>query len=165
MILSALNPGFLQWIESTELALYFRHSIWLYPAVEIIHIIGFAVLVGSAFLFDLRLLGLARKLPITLCISHFIRWARISFAVVLPSGIILFMVDATTIGLNTAFRLKLFLILLAGLNAALFHFFTLKTIDEWNVDRIPPLKAKLAGITSILLWFSVIAAGRLIAYV
>ncbi len=165
MIIFAANFAFLQWIENTEPAIFLRQSVWLYPSVEILHIIGFAVLVGAVFLFDLRLLGMARKLPVTDCIKHFIRWALISFALVLPSGTLLFMVDATSIGMNAAFRLKLILILLAGLNAALFHLFTRKSIEEWNVDRIPPLKAKLAGIISILLWFSVIAAGRLIAYV
>lgn len=164
MVLLTNNSGFLYWIESTETALFFRQSVWLYPAVEIIHIIGFAVLVGSAFLFDLRLLGLARNLPVKECIRHFIRWARFSFLAVLPSGFILFMVDATNIGMNTVFRIKLFLIVLAILNATIFHMFTAKSINEWNIKNMPPAAAKIAGIISILLWFSVISCGRLIAY-
>lgn len=159
------GSGFLQWLENTEAALFVRQSAWLYPAVEITHIIGFAVLVGSAFLFDLRLLGLARKLPVKESVHHFILWARISFAVVLPSGLTLFMVDATSIGMNTAFRVKLILILLAGFNAAVFHFFTLRTVDDWNINKMPPVAARIAGILSILLWFSVITCGRLIAYI
>lgn len=151
-------------IESSGVALYFRQSLWLYPAVEIIHIIGFSVLVGAACLFDLRLIGLARKLPVDECIRHLIRWARISFIAVLPSGIILFAVDATSIGVNPAFRIKLLLILLAGLNAALFHLYTARTIDDWNVGKMPPAGARIAGICSIILWFGVIACGRLIAY-
>lgn len=164
-MLSVIGSDFLYWIENTEVALFVRQSIWLYPAVEIIHIISFAVLVGSAFLFDLRLLGLARKLPVKESVRHFIRWARISFAVALPSGFILFMVDATSIGVNTAFRVKLMLILLAGLNAAVFHLFTLKTVDNWNINKRPPVAARISGILSILLWFSVITCGRLIAYI
>lgn len=159
------GSGFLHWIENAEVALFVRQSIWLYPAVEIIHIISFSVLVGSAFLFDLRLLGLARKLPVKESVHHFIRWARISFAVVLPSGFILFMVDATSIGVNTAFRVKLVLILLAGLNAAVFHLFTIKTVDNWNINKRPPVAAKISGMLSILIWFSVITCGRLIAYI
>ena len=159
------SQGILHWIEQSAPAVFFRQSLWLYPAVEIVHIIGFAILVGSAVLFDLRLLGMARKLPVTESIAHLIFWARISFLAVLPSGFILFMVEASSMAINPAFRLKLILIVLAGLNAAVFHRFTLKSIEEWNIDKMPPVSARIAGVISILLWFSVIACGRLIAYV
>lgn len=159
------SQGILHWIEQSGLAVFFRQSIWLYPAVEIVHIIGFAILVGSAVLFDLRLLGMARKLPVTESISHLIFWARISFLAVLPSGLILFMVEASGMAMNPAFRIKLVLILFAGLNAAVFHRFTVKSVEDWNIDKMPPLLARIAGVISILLWFSVIACGRLIAYV
>lgn len=158
------SSGFFHWLENSEAALFFRQSIWLYPAVEIIHIIGFAVLVGAAFLFDLRLLGMARKLPVKESIKHFILWARIGFLVVLPSGLILFMVNAVSLAFNPAFRFKLILIFLAGLNAFVFHTFTVNTVSKWNINKMPPVKARIAGLLSILLWFSVIACGRLIAY-
>ncbi len=154
----------LHWLENSEVALFIRQSTWLYPAVEIIHIIGFTVLVGAAFLFDLRLLGLARKIPVRESVKHFIFWARIGFLVVLPSGLILFMVDAVSIAYNPVFRIKLILIFFACLNAFIFHTFTVNTVDKWNFNKMPPVKARIAGILSILLWFSVIACGRLIAY-
>lgn len=153
-----------QWLESSGIAHFFRQSIWVYPAVEIIHIAGFAVLVGSAFLFDLRLLGLARKLPVKEILRHLIFWARMSLLAVIPSGFILFMVDASSLASNPAFRVKLVLIVFAGLNAWYFHHYTFKSIDEWNTHRMPPFTARVAGIVSIVLWFSVIACGRLIAY-
>jgi len=165
MLAMAGDSGILHWIESSEAALFIRQSLWLYPAVEIIHIIGFAVLVGAAFLFDLRLLGLARKLPIRESINHFIFWARISFLVVLPSGLILFMVDAVNIASNPAFQIKLILILLAGFNALVFHKFTVRSVAKWNSNKMPPIGARISGLISILLWFSVIACGRLIAYI
>lgn len=164
MFLLESSSGFLHWLENSEAALFFRQSIWLYPAVEIIHIIGFVVLVGAAFLFDLRLLGMARKLPVKESIKHFILWARIGFLVVLPSGLILFMVNAVSIAINPAFRIKLVLIFLAGLNAFIFHKFTVNTVGNWNINKMPPVRARIAGILSILLWFSVITCGSLIAY-
>jgi hypothetical protein len=165
MLLLTNGTDLLRWLESSDLALFFRNSLWLYPAVEIVHIIGFAVLVGAAFLFDLRLLGLARKLPVTECIRHFIFWARVSFLAVLPSGFILFTVDASGMAENPAFRIKMVLIVFAGINAAFFHRYTLKSVDMWNINKSPPPPARIAGVLSILLWFSVIACGRIIAYI
>jgi hypothetical protein len=165
MIVFAESFGLLHWLESSGMALSIRQSTWLYPIVEIVHIIGFAVLVGSAFLFDLRLLGLARKLPVTECIRHMIFWARISLIAVLPSGFILFMVDAVSLASNPAFLIKLFLIALAGMNAAVFHLRTVKSVERWDVLGNPPVGAKVAGMLSILLWIGVISGGRLIAYI
>jgi len=158
------EESLLQWLEASALSTYIRQSVWLYPSVEIVHIAGFAVLVGSALLFDLRLLGLARKIPVTESIRHFLFWARAGFLLALLSGGILFMVSAESLASNAAFRIKMLLILLAGLNAAFFHFHTRKTVDSWDVNTPPPAKARAAGIVSILLWISVIACGRLIAY-
>jgi hypothetical protein len=162
--LSALE-SLLHWIENSVVALFVRQSAWLYPAVEIVHIAGFAVLVGSIVMFDLRLLGLSRNLPVIQAMQHLSRWSRLSLIAVVPSGLILFMTDAVSLASNSAFLLKLGLIVAAGLNALYFHRVTYKTVTGWNTDTGPPAAARLAGIVSILLWFSVIACGRLIAYV
>lgn len=156
--------SFFESLETSALAGIVRQSAWLYPGVEIIHILGFALLVGAAFLFDLRLLGFARKLPVTACVSHMIFWARISLIAVIPSGLTLFMVNAATISGNPAFRIKLVLMGLAGINALIFHRFTMKSVSEWNMEVKPPLPATAAGILSMILWTGVIAGGRLIAY-
>jgi hypothetical protein len=155
----------LEWLEGSGLSLFFRQSAWLYPAVEIVHIAGFAVLVGAAFLFDLRLLGFARRLPVSECISHMIHWARLSLIAIVPSGFILFIVDAVSMAANPAFQFKMGFMILAGINAAVFHRFTARSLDQWNVDQKPPPAAAIAGICSIVLWIGVIAGGRLIAYV
>lgn len=152
-------------LEASAIAGFVRGSVWLYPAAEVLHIIGFVVLVGVAFVFDLRLLGLLRSLPITDAVRHLTRWARRSFMVVVPTGFVLFMVDATSLAANSAFQLKLILIAGAGLNAGVFHWVTFRGADTWASNASLPLPARLAGVLSILLWFSVIACGRLIAYV
>ncbi len=157
-------------LQGSGLARAVGGSAWLYPAVEIVHIAGFVILVGAAFVFDLRLLGLLRRLPIEDAVRHLTRWARWSLLLVVPSGIVLFVVEATSLASNPAFQLKLFLMGAAGLNAALFHGVTYRGVDatrdpRWSGDGPLPWGARLAGVFSILLWFSVIAAGRLIAYV
>jgi len=157
--------GILQGLEGSGVAAFIRQSIWAYPAVEILHISGFVMLVGSAFVFDLRLIGRLRSLPITDAVHHLTRWARRSFALVVPSGFLLFMVDATTLATNPAFQIKLLLIGCAAINAAFFHWVTFRKAAEWDSGATLPGAARLAGVVSIVLWFSVIAFGRLIAYV
>lgn len=153
------------WLENSNLALFFRQSVWLYPIVEIVHIAGFSVLVGAAILFDLRLLGFSKKLPVSECTRHLLFWAKISLLAVLPSGFILFVVDATGMASNPAFQLKLALIGAAGLNAIIFQRFIVGSVASWNEHKPTPLAAKLSGVVSIILWLAVISCGRLIAYV
>lgn len=108
-------------LEGTGVAAAVRTSPWLYPAVEVVHLAGIALLVGGAALFDLRLLGLGRALPIGALAAHLLRWSRRALALVLPSGALLFSAHAVELSRNPAFRLKLVLLAGAGLNALLFH--------------------------------------------
>jgi hypothetical protein len=152
------------WLESTGLAVAMRQWMWLYPAVEILHILGFIVLVGSAFMFDLRLLGLSRDLPVAGMARHLLRWARLSLLVVAPTGAMLFMAHATEFATNPAFQLKLVLITAALLTAAVFHRWPFRTVGDWDTEIAGPGAARAAGVLSLALWTSVLACGRLIAY-
>lgn len=154
-----------EWLEATPLSVYVRHSHLLYPAIEIVHIFGFIFLVGSAFLFDFRLLGLSKKIPVTDLARHVLPWSRRSLFLVIPSGFILFMTQATSLGYNRVFWLKLLLITLAFLNAGYFHRYTYRTITSWNQLQSTPATAKAAGIISLILWTGVITCGRFLAYV
>jgi hypothetical protein len=156
-------------LEESAVAEFFRQSLWLYPAVEIVHIVGFATLVGAAFVLDARLLGWLRALPLSATVHGLSRGARWSLCLVLPSGLILFIVEATTLAANPAFRLKIVLLLAAAANAAVFHRLVFprlgagdETLGRAGAAHSPP--ARLAGLLSIVLWISVIACGRLIAY-
>jgi hypothetical protein len=157
-------------LEGSAFAEWFRASLWLYPAVETLHIVGFAILVGAAFALDLRLLGRLRALPVAETVRGLTRVARWSLLLVVPSGLILFATDATSLAANPAFRIKLVLLVAAGLNAALFHRLVFRE-GAFLQNRGPPeptpipAAARVVGLLSILLWFSVIAFGRLIAYV
>ncbi len=153
-----------QWLESSNLAVYVRQSQLLYPIIEIIHILGFIFLVGSAFLFDFRLLGFSKKIPVLDLAKHLLPWSRRSLLLVFPSGIILFITQAKSLGTNYVFGVKLILITLAFANAGYFHNVTLKSVDQWNQLRPTPLTAKAAGLISLLLWTGVITCGRFLAY-
>lgn len=154
--------GVLQWLENTTWAAAIRESMLLYPVLEIVHITGIAMLVGAAFIFDLRLLGLSRHLSVSALARHVLPWAKRSLLLIIPSGILLFSTNAEALGRDPTFWLKMLLLCLAGLNALLFHRITYKS--AWDETKMPPAGAKVAAVVSIALWISVIACGRLLAY-
>ena len=157
-------PAWLAWLEATRLAAVMRESLWLYPIVEIVHIVGFVVLVGAAVMFDLRLLGVSRSLPASGMARHHLPWARAALLLVVPSGVLMFIAHATEFATNPAFQLKLTLLALAGLNALTFHRGTYRSVDRWERGAVAPVAARAAAVVSLALWTGVIAAGRLLAY-
>ncbi|MGH7278985.1 MAG: DUF6644 family protein, partial [Candidatus Rokuibacteriota bacterium] len=138
--------------------------LWLYPIVEIVHIVGFTVLVGAAVSFDLRLLGISRSLPVAGLERHLLPWARRALVLVVPSGVMMFMAHATEFLDNPAFLLKMLFLAAAGLNAGLFHRFTFRSVPLWDSETAAPAAAKLAAVASLGLWIGVISCGRLLAY-
>lgn len=153
-----------EWLESSGLAVYVRQSHLLYPVIEIVHILGFVFLVGSAFLFDFRLLGVSKRIPVTDLASHLLPWSRWSLLLVIPSGFILFMTQAKSLGTNYIFGIKLTLILLAFTNAGYFHRYTLRSVSNWDHLKPTPVSARAAGIISLVLWTGVLTCGRFLAY-
>ena len=158
------GPAWLVWLETLRLAAAMRESLWLYPIVEIVHIVGFVVLVGAAVMFDLRLLGVSRALPASLMARHHLPWARAALVLVVPSGFLMFIAHATEFAENPAFRVKLVLLVAAGLNALLFHRGAFRSVTGWETDAAVPMTARAAAVASLVLWVGVIAAGRLLAY-
>jgi uncharacterized protein DUF6644 len=151
-------------IEASALGEAMRKWLWLYPSVEIVHIIGIAMLVGSIAVLDLRLIGFSRTLPVRRLASHVLPWTIGSFALIIPSGLAMFVAHAGDLISSPVFALKMCLILLAGANAGIFHAGIFRGAERWDVDVMPPVAARAAAGVSLLLWASVIACGRLLAY-
>ncbi len=151
-------------IEGSALGVAMRQSLWLYPIVEIVHLTGIALLVGSIVMLDLRLLGLSNSLPLRRLASHILPWTAASFLLIVPSGLAMFVAHASDFIASPVFVLKMCLLLTAGANAAVFHAGVFRGAAEWDVNRKPPAAARLSAALSLLLWVSVIACGRLLAY-
>ncbi len=151
-------------IEASALGEAMRKWLWLYPSVEIIHILGIALLVGSIAILDLRLLGFSRSLPVRRLSAHVLPWTLGSFVLIIPSGLAMFVAHANDLMANPVFALKVCLIMAAGTNAALFHAAVFRGAAGWDVDAMPPLAARASAALSLALWISVIACGRLLAY-
>ena len=150
------------WAASSPLALALREHAWLYPIVETLHILGFVLLVGAVAMFDLRVLGFGRQLPVKALARHLLPWSAGSMLLVVPTGLLLFIADPLALLGNGVFLLKLGLIAAASLNALAFHAGPYRHADQWP-GRAPPL-ATLHALLSLALWIAVIALGRLIAY-
>lgn len=149
-------------LTSSSLAQALRESAWLYPAIETLHIVGFAVLVGAVAMFDLRVLGFGRQLPVQALARHLLPWSAGSMLLVVPTGLLLFVADPLALLANRVFLLKLGLIGVAGLNALAFHAGPYRQAGAWP-RRAPP-RAIVHALLSLGLWIAVIACGRLIAY-
>jgi hypothetical protein len=151
-------------LEHSSLAEVMRHSLWTYPIVEVVHISGFAILIGAVVLFDLRLLGFSRTVSVRSLERHLLPWAWAAFLLIVPSGVAMVSAHATDFAANPAFRAKLVLIAFAGLNALFFHNGVYRSVAAWDQHQPTPIAAKASGLLSLMIWFSVITCGRLIAY-
>ena len=157
-------PGLPGAIEGLPVAQAMRHWLWLYPGVEIVHILGFVLLVGSIAMFDLRLLGFSRTISVPALARHLLPWTLGALLLIVPSGLLMFSAHATDFVGNPVFVLKMVLLIAAGTNAAAFHMGTYRSVARWERDRPAPLAAKLHAAASLLLWAAIIACGRLLAY-
>ena len=166
--MSPAPGGALGALEASGLGQAMRQWLWLYPTVEIVHIVGIGLLFGSIVVFDLRLLGLARDIPVKRLARHVLPWSAGSFVLIVPSGLLMFTAHASEFIESEVFVIKMLLIMAGLLNAGLFHTITFRTADVWDSEEMrklpPPPSARLAGGLSLLIWISVIACGRLLAY-
>lgn len=152
------------WIERSALATAMRQDLWLYPSVEILHIWGFVILVGSVAMLDLRLLGLSRSIAVSRLARHLLPWTWGALVVIVPTGLLMFMAHAGDFISNRAFVLKLSLIFAAAINAAVFHLGPYRSVGQWDSGVATPPAAKVHAALSLLIWMGVIACGRLLAY-
>ena len=158
------GPAALVWLETSGLAQAMRQWLWLYPIVEIVHITGIVLLVGSVAMFDLRLLGLSRALPVSRMAQHLLPWSVAGLGIVAVTGLMMFSAHATEFWSNPAFWVKMALIAIAGVNALLFHSGVFRSVMRWDAGAAVPRAAQLSAVASLMLWVGVITCGRLLAY-
>jgi hypothetical protein len=155
-----------KWLEHTPVGTAVRESLWLFPTIETLHLFGIVLLVGSTSALDLRLLGLSlRNQSVSKVVARLLPWAWVGFTVQIVTGILLFSSEAAKLYTNPAFRLKMLMILLAGVNAMVLHGTAYRSVDKWDDAPSTPIGAKVAGALSILFWFGIVAAGRWIAFI
>ena len=155
------------WLKSLEdsgLATTIRNSSYWFPSLEAVHVIALSLMLGTITVVDLRLLGLASNGRSAWRVSsEVLKWTWLGFAVVVLSGFVMFTTNARVYAHNTAFLIKLALLVLAGINMAIFHLTAERTIDRWDRQAAPPI-GKAAAVLSLMLWVAVVFAGRVIGF-
>jgi len=152
-------------IENTDIASSIRDSLFLFPMLESIHVIGLALVFGTIAIIDLRLLGLASThRPFRKMASDILKWTWIAFTITFVTGAFMFTTNATVYVHNSVFQAKMAVLLLAGINMGIFELTTGRSARKWEISKSPPVAAKTAAIISLTLWISVIFLGRWIGF-
>lgn len=132
-------------------------SAWAYPALEVAHLLGIALLLGNLLGLELRLWGAVGELPLAALARLNLSLAVLGFSLAAATGLLMFATQALSLIANPAFLWKMGLLTLAGCNAAAFH-------ARGGLAQADGL-ARAQTALSVLIWLAVLVAGRWIAYV
>ncbi len=156
---------FCQWLADTPGSIALHESLFMYPLVESAHVLTLCLFLGLAIMFDLRLLGFTlTRVPITEIKRRMGPWMLAGFAVMVVTGALLFYAIPVRSYQSIWFRGKVVALILAGLNAFVFHATIDRKVADWDLDPKPPRAARVAGATSLILWAIIVVSGRMIAY-
>ena len=154
-----------QLIEHTAVAAWVREDDFAFPLLDAVHVCAIMFVLGSIVIMDLRLLGATSRLDrVTQVSREALPWTWSAFGLAVLSGALLMSGQAEAYAANTQFRLKMALLLGAGINMLMFHFLAWRRVGEWDCARPPPLPAGLAGGLSLALWIGVAIAGRWVGW-
>ena len=151
---------FFEWCEATAWGQLVRNSLWLFPAIESVHLLGFCLLGGSILIVDLRMLGLGLRSQAIADLARQSRpWLLAGVIVMVVTGVSLFLSEAVKCYYNPAFW-----VLIRTLPLALLFTVTVR----WRIGRNPAFDtswwSRVVGTVSLGLWFTVAAAGRWIGF-
>lgn len=157
--------GILESIQSSGFAAWIRDSLYAFPFIESIHVVGLTLVFGTIAIMDLRLLGLASvHRPFTRVATDLKKWIWVAFAITAVTGLLMFSTNAAVYYGNRQFQLKMAAIALSGLNMLVFEWTTGRRAPLWDHDQAAPLPGKIAGALSIVLWITVIFLGRWVGF-
>jgi len=155
----------MHWLEESPLAVSITESDWAFPAIETIHVIALALVIGTVCVVDLRLLGWASvKLSYRQLAHEVLPWTWAAFCLSVVSGCLMFITQAVEYYENNAFRIKMLLLLLAGINMLIFEFVTARGAAAWDRGQPVPWRGKAAAALSLTLWVSIVFFGRRIGF-
>jgi hypothetical protein len=156
---------FCEWLANTRGSIALHESIWVYPIVESVHVLALCLFLGLVVVLDLRLLGLTfGRTRVSEITERLLPWTTVGFALMITSGALLFYAIPVRTYHSIFFRVKVAMLLLSGLNVLIFHSTIYRTVGAWDLDAVPPIRARVAGGLSLVLWAGIVVAGRMIAY-
>jgi hypothetical protein len=157
--------SFLQTVQNTQLATTIREGSILFPWIECVHVLALTVVIGSIAVIDLRLIGVSsRDRAVTEITAAVLPVTWIAFVCAATTGVLMFSSNATTYGANMYFRIKIALIVLAGINMGVYHLAVNRGAENWRTAHDTPTRARIVGGVSLCLWLAIVAAGRWIGF-
>jgi hypothetical protein len=152
-------------IENLPLSQYVASSDWAFPTFESIHVVAIVTVIGTIAVMDFRLIGAAsNECAVTEMSRDTLPWTWGAFILAVITGSLLYISKCTTYMVNPFFLSKMVLIALAGINMAIFHFFTWRTVRNWDTGCKVPLGGRVAGWLSLGLWIVVVCTARWIGF-
>ena len=150
-------------IEDGSPVVQLMRTAWAWPIVESLHFLGLCVLIGTIGTFDLRLLGVGRRVPIA-AVHRLIPWGIAGFALNISTGLLFVLADPDQYIYNPAFHLKLTFISIAGFNAGMFYLTSYRRAFGPAATLDAPARAKVIAAISLTAWIVVIVCGRMITF-
>lgn len=150
------------WLKSTSLA-HLMHTAWAWPIAESIHFFGLSLLMGTVGLFDLRLLGFPKQIPLP-ALHRLIPVGILGYAINIMSGISFFTAEPDQYLYNPSFQLKMMFMALAGVNVLLFYTTMFRKVKNCKPGEDAPLPARIMGGASLCFWIGVMSCGRLLTF-
>ena len=164
-MLNELLLRFATWLDSFESSTNLHESYYMYNWVETTHVLTLMLFLGLVFILDLRLLGVAfSKVRASTLADRLDLPIMIGFAVMVTTGLLLFYAIPVRTTNSIWFRIKVVLLIAAGINAMLARGAMKNSVSTWDTDPVPPRRMRVAGALSLFLWVGVISTGRMIAY-
>jgi hypothetical protein len=156
---------FAEWLAATQWSIGLHESFYLFNWLESTHVLTLALSLGALCIVDLRMLGWCLpNVPATKVAQRMAMPMLIGFSVMFVTGVILYTSIPVRYTQSIWFRIKLLLLVVAALNAWLFHRHMNRSVGSWDTAPVPPPRTRTAAATSLGLWALIVICGRFIAY-
>jgi hypothetical protein len=156
--------SFVAWLQATRLSQAIVYHTWIWPACETLHFIGLALVIGIAGFFDLRLLGLFRRIPVAAA-RELMTFALAGFLLNLATGLIFLIGHPEQYAHNVAWWAKVGFLAAAGVNALAFETKVAGSAMAVSDGADTPIAAKAVGLVSLIAWFGVLYWGRMLPFI
>ena len=163
MNIHELQIALVEWLSQPSAVKDFMHTTWAWPVIESLHFLGLCLLIGGVGTFDLRLLGVAKRVPIAQ-VHRLIPWGIAGFVLNIATGTLFVMTEPDQYIYNSSFHTKLLFMTIAGVNASLFYVTSWRRVFRSDASLTAPAAARVIAAVSLCAWLVVISAGRLITF-
>ena len=161
--METLVQSFQAWIKTTYVSYVMTNVNWAWPISESIHFIGLCLLIGTVGLFDLRMIGLVKRVPLA-ALHRLIPFGILGYCMNVLTGFTFLAGYPDQYIYNPAFQSKILFMAVAGLNVAVFYLTMYRRVAAAAPGDEAPLPARIAGGVSLICWIGVIFGGRFITF-